>query len=260
MSNKSSLLKLDNKVRLLVDNWIRNNYEEKYNEHTPVALKSVIKLYSKRCIKSQFLDIPQDIKFYNLLQNHLSKKVLKFRHIFTASQNQFSAARFHECCDTVKNTLVIIKSEFGNVFGGFTTKPWNKEIKTWTADSEAFLFLITCPDEKIDDADLPLLFKIKPDEVMYAICSMGDTGPVFGSGWDIYIADGHHTRIGKNQTELSQGWNYIGRNWSSLCTYENEKIANKDISLCGGEHSSMHYDCNYDLFQVVDYEVFQVSY
>ncbi len=44
----------------------------------------------------------------------------KWNLIYRASQDGFEAANFHSKCDNKPNTLVIIKSENGNIFGGYT--------------------------------------------------------------------------------------------------------------------------------------------
>jgi hypothetical protein len=50
------------------------------------------------------------------------QNTLKWNLIYRASQDGFEAANFHSKCDNKPNTLVIIKSENGNIFGGYTDK------------------------------------------------------------------------------------------------------------------------------------------
>jgi len=42
----------------------------------------------------------------------------KWKLIYRASQDGFEASSFHSKCDSDPNTLVLIKSEIGNVLGG----------------------------------------------------------------------------------------------------------------------------------------------
>jgi len=49
----------------------------------------------------------------------------KWNLIYRASQDGFEAAKFHARCDNKPNTLIIIKSTNGNVFGGYTEQTWN---------------------------------------------------------------------------------------------------------------------------------------
>jgi hypothetical protein len=44
--------------------------------------------------------------------------------IFRASEYDFSAYEFHKCCDDIKNTLTIIKTEDNKILAGFTRLTW----------------------------------------------------------------------------------------------------------------------------------------
>lgn len=43
------------------------------------------------------------------------------------SKDGFKAEIFHQKCDDQSNILILIKSDKGNIFGGFTTKKWSSE-------------------------------------------------------------------------------------------------------------------------------------
>jgi len=49
----------------------------------------------------------------------------KFSLIYRANQDGFEAAKFHAKCDDKPNTFIIVKSENGNVFGGYTEQSWS---------------------------------------------------------------------------------------------------------------------------------------
>ena len=49
----------------------------------------------------------------------------KWNLIYRSSRDGFEASSFHSKCDNKPNTLIIIKSTNGNVFGGYTEKSWN---------------------------------------------------------------------------------------------------------------------------------------
>ena len=53
--------------------------------------------------------------------SHFQKWRLKYR----ASRDGFSAESFQAKCDGVPNTLTVIKSSSGNIFGGFAKKMWD---------------------------------------------------------------------------------------------------------------------------------------
>ena len=50
----------------------------------------------------------------------------KWKLLYRASEHEYIAEFFHEYCDNVKGpTLVIIKSDGGWLFGGYTTQSWS---------------------------------------------------------------------------------------------------------------------------------------
>jgi hypothetical protein len=63
----------------------------------------------------------------------------KWNLIYRASKDGFGAKDFHSKCDKQPNTLIIIKSENGNIFGGYTEQDWtpNNYLKT---DKNSFIF------------------------------------------------------------------------------------------------------------------------
>ena len=49
----------------------------------------------------------------------------KWRLIYRASEHEYTAKSFHECCDDKGPTLIVIKSSGGWIFGGYTTRSWS---------------------------------------------------------------------------------------------------------------------------------------
>lgn len=45
--------------------------------------------------------------------------------LYRGSENGFTAATFHQKCDNIPNTLVLVRTEFGKTIGGFTQYTWN---------------------------------------------------------------------------------------------------------------------------------------
>ena len=72
-----------------------------------------------------------------ILTNEEHRRVLKswlpeamkreWRLLFRASRDGFAASTFHFQCDNEGPTVAVVKSG-GNIFGGFTEKPWASEI------------------------------------------------------------------------------------------------------------------------------------
>jgi hypothetical protein len=63
----------------------------------------------------------------------------KWNLAYRASNNCFGARNFHEKCDGLSNTITIIKSESGAIFGGFTGARWSKSGE-FCDDQYAFIF------------------------------------------------------------------------------------------------------------------------
>jgi hypothetical protein len=68
---------------------------------------------------------------------------MKFDTILIGS----TAQNFHTKCDTVANTLTIIKSTNGNIFGGFTEKAWDSS-SGYVIDPKAFVFSLVNNENK----------------------------------------------------------------------------------------------------------------
>ena len=49
----------------------------------------------------------------------------QWRLIYRASEHGYTASSFHECCNDKGPTLIVIKSDGGWIFGGYTTKSWS---------------------------------------------------------------------------------------------------------------------------------------
>jgi hypothetical protein len=113
----------------------------------------------------------------NLIQfNHSNTWTL----IYQATRDGFAVSTFHSKCDNKPNTLSVIRSSNGNVFGGYTEQSWsgNYEYKT---DLSAFIFSL------INKQNKPL--KMKCSQCQYAIYCYNSYGPTFGHGHDFYISD-----------------------------------------------------------------------
>lgn len=69
----------------------------------------------------------------------------KFKLLYRATRDGFSASDFHAKCDNITPTLSIVKARNSNVFGGYTEQTWDgkDEVKT---DNKAFLFSLVNAD------------------------------------------------------------------------------------------------------------------
>ena len=98
-----------------------------------------------------------------------------FSLLWRATRDGFGAKAFHSRCDGKTNTLTVIKSKTGFIFGGYTAVEWTiRTDKTYKTDNTAFLFTLTNP------ASMPLKMKIKEGREQYAVGHFYSWGPYFG--------------------------------------------------------------------------------
>lgn len=240
----------------LIKCYIKKHYEDKHNQNIPMLIVYLIINYSKKCIGFNYLSVSEDLLLVQLLIEHLKFNPTNFKLIFRASDNKYSAEAFHKICDEnkFKNNLIIMKSNHGNIFGGFTTKSWlpnSPHLGHFISDTDAFLFLVrSCnPSEQ---KKCPLIFKIKTPK--HAICTIPDSGPIFGEGWDIFIGDQCHIK------KENSRWYSQSVNCAKLVSYGNDKFPNIS-NICGGDQRGYHYwsqESDYNLFTIIDYEVYHV--
>jgi hypothetical protein len=68
--------------------------------------------------------------------------IAEFKLLYRASENNFSCFKFHQNCDGKENTLVVAKTEFGKVIGGYTPYAWNTSTN-YVIDNEKRCFLFS---------------------------------------------------------------------------------------------------------------------
>ena len=165
----------------------------------------------------------------------LKKKDLndrKWSLLYRGSRDGFRASDFHSNCDHKPNTLTIVKSIIGNIFGGFTIAQWSSPVNaTWQFDNKAFIFSL------VNKENRPLIFEHTSNvNKKYSICSMNNRGPIFGN--DLLISDNSNS----NTNSFSNlGYTYTHPEYS----FESERA--KTI-LAGTFY-----------FQVQEIEVFQMQ-
>ena len=131
------------------------------------------------------------------IQRILNKKNIKYKIIFRSNIDGDAATVFHEKCDKIKNTLILIKASGNKRFGGFTTETWDgNDINK--KDEKSFIFSI----------DKMKIYDIIPGE--NAINCNPDLGPVFLG--QIKLLDNFFTQGGTTSTK--------GKNFKTLEDFE----------------------------------------
>ena len=123
-----------------------------------------------------------------------------FGLLYRASRDGFEAAAFHAKCDNQPNTLTIIKTTSGYIFGGYTAAAWDST-SGYKADPDAFIFSL------VNASADPQLIPIIDDENEEAIYCHAEHGPMFGGGHDIDIWSNSNTSM-ESYSELGRSYDF----------------------------------------------------
>ena len=176
-------------------------------------------------LNSIILTYPADIgTFYNLLApkliNVMNISDFDLELLYRNSRDGNSAKAFHNHSDGTTNTLILVQSTTGCVFGGYTKVDWGLS-NGYKYDNDAFLYRI-----KSVSNDTARIFdnQIYPQ---YAVYINDNYGPTFGGGHDFVLQP-------------------VAYYYNSF-TYDLS-----GTNICGGTNSGATN------FQFTDYEVFKV--
>ena len=127
--------------------------------------------------KSMIID-NQQLKFIiDAISSKVKKTVKKLYLCYRATSDGDKAISFHEKCDRLKNIIILISTNNGKKFGGFSSESWDSKIQDpWKRDENAYIFSID---------NYKFYGVIKPEK---AILCHKDFGPIFGNG-EILIHD-----------------------------------------------------------------------
>lgn len=170
----------------------------------------------------------EDQSFIKLILDPHLKKNEGLNLIFTASKDGFRVSDFHRCCDNKSRTLVIIKSNFGNIFGGFASHPWQWPDKgQFVEDPDAFLYSLTYHTKHK---------QIKNNE--YALYLSRIHGPVFGTGFDLCVKDECNRKF--------QNYCRLGNSYYGPVEYS---LEDNYCYLGGSEHFSID---EYEVLEIIE--------
>lgn len=127
--------------------------------------------------KSMIID-NQQLKFIiDAISSKAKKTVKKLYLCYRATSDGDKAISFHEKCDRLKNILILISTNTGKKFGGFSSESWDSNShELWKRDEDAYIFSID---------NYKFYGVIKPERALF--CHK-DYGPIFGNG-EILIHD-----------------------------------------------------------------------
>ena len=161
-------------------------------------------------------------KEYTLLENKLKEiygdKNIIMKEIYKGSRDGDNAESFHNKCDDLNGSLILIKSDDETIFGGFTRQKWDGDC-LFKLDDDCFLFSF-----------YPLkIFEIKKNKK--AIFCNKKYGPSFGS-----------ITLGVNNNFLANG------GWCCSSFLSNFDGYDLDYELTKGENE----------FKIEELEIYQI--
>lgn len=213
----------------LVSRYIKNNYnrESVYNDITEIIFQYYF--IKKLNLDSLILTNQNDVdtldnllapRFISILNWHEFKLRLLFRRSIDGNHPKI----FHLFCDGNTNTLTLVRTKKGQIFGAFTTKDWGAD-NGYYRDDSAFLFRLHQP--KVFEN------KEKNGQAVYVHSSYG---PTFGFEHDLFLHSGNDNM---SFCDLGKTYDGIGR------------------ELCGvpkGKRAAGRY-----YFEILEYEVFALE-
>ena len=162
----------------------------------------------------------------------MNKKVKGLEKIYQASIEGGDSSIFHSKCDNIPNTLTLIFSEKGRIFGGFTSETWDISGK-YKDDKKSFLFSI----------DKLKIYSYKCNGK--AIYCHKDFGLTFGAGFS--------NKIGKNALIRKELYTY--EFYPDGCSY----YFNNDLSALsesGKGKATYIYAREYEVYKILFEDIF----
>ncbi|XP_031553460.1 uncharacterized protein LOC116290544 [Actinia tenebrosa] len=156
-------------------------------------IKGVIDELSKPCYKIKgVVPISDELGAFweSLILDNEKKRFLeswcggegkKFKLLYRATRDGWSADIFHFLCDNKAPTVVVTRKG-SSVFGGYTEKSWSGTGNK--TDKNAFLFSLSNPSGLG-----PIKIQLNEGEEEDAVYCHPSQGPVFGKGRDLVISD-----------------------------------------------------------------------
>jgi hypothetical protein len=135
--------------------------------------------------------------------------------LYRGTRDGFGGSNFHSKCDQQSNTLVIILTTQGYIFGGFSPVVWESSTGIHKADTSGKSFLFSLKNPRNSE---PKIFPIS-NQTCSIYCN-SSYGPCFGYANDICIADNCNqntsssTSVGvnyKNDTGIANNQVFAGQ-------------------------------------------------
>jgi len=121
--------------------------------------------------------------------------------VYKATKDGFTCNAFHQKCNNKGETVAVIQSTNGNIFGGYTPLSW-QDTGSYTNDQRCFIFSLVNKDNK------PCKIDNQGTNKNSQYNSSG-YGPTFGGGHDLYICDNSNSNT-SSYTNLGYSFRFVG--------------------------------------------------
>jgi hypothetical protein len=112
-------------------------------------------------------------KNIDLLRKWTNTPKLNVELVFRASRDGFKAMEFHSKCENISPSIVIAKTEYGKIIGGYTGLEWKVATKEHEikGDPSSFIFSFDLKERYL------------PKDPKYCISHSINSGPIFGCSY-----------------------------------------------------------------------------
>ena len=201
---------------------VYKNLESSYSPIRKITMNKIKNVLSESLI----MDKNEKKKDYiNKILEWSGFKSMKL--IYRGTRDGMTSKDFHDKCDNKGKTICLFLNDKGNIFGGYSSIPWERNSGDKIAN-DCFLFTLTN------------IYSTEPTKFPYikgrSICNNSNHGPIFGDGSDIYCYN-----------------NFCDKN----CCFSGFPVSYQDV--LGKGKSIFIGDANNQYFILKEIEVFELN-
>eukprot|EP00347_Sterkiella_histriomuscorum_P020390 403337984 len=193
------------------------------SEEKQLMMKMFRNLVDQEIMKSPYAILGDGFRHSKQSSNHYQKQ---FQLLYRGSKDGYTAQSFHNKCDNQEATVSFILSEFGQIFGGYTSLSWEGTYSMSHSDNDAFLFQLNKRTIHQQIANHNQVIVHDKNNLLYT----------FGRGLDISISE--------NCDQVAESSCIIGKNYANVSNRNQQDIT---------------YMAGHSCFKVLEIEVYSVK-
>lgn len=174
----------------------------------------------------------------------------QFKLIYRASRDSFTASAFHSRCDYKSRTLTVIRSQSGNIFGGYTTATW--EGSGYKNDGYSYLFSLKRNGASTKDK---ISVRRPGNDYQYwkrAIYADPNFGPIFGNE-DLKVISRSNIYLGSRTATYCANYIYANSSYFPQCSNAQAVsfLAGSQYNWLSNEIEVFQFDDMHDMNTVI---------